>query len=127
MQRFDPPKISGGLLAPATILGTPTEAGLNQKNSTSLTLGTQTAFDFHPPSADLTPCLSRRLNPPASAGLNGARKNLSNLLLNFVIHLLWDFLGEPHDRASIDPHTFMAGYSGYPIPDSGDVSALYLV
>jgi hypothetical protein len=37
------------LLAPATILGTPAEAGLNQKNSTSLTLGTQTAFDFHPP------------------------------------------------------------------------------
>jgi hypothetical protein len=37
------------LLTPATILGTPTEAGLNQKNSTSLTLGTQTAFDFHPP------------------------------------------------------------------------------
>jgi hypothetical protein len=36
------------LLAPATILGTPTEAGLNQKNSTSLTLGTQTAFDFLP-------------------------------------------------------------------------------
>jgi hypothetical protein len=34
------------LLAPATILGTPAEAGLNQKNSTSLTLGTQTAFDF---------------------------------------------------------------------------------
>jgi hypothetical protein len=47
------------LLAPATILGTPAEAGLNQKNSTSLTLGTQTAFD------------------------NGARKNLSNLLLSF--------------------------------------------
>jgi hypothetical protein len=34
------------LLAPATILGTPAEPGLNQKNSTSLTLGTQTAFDF---------------------------------------------------------------------------------
>jgi hypothetical protein len=34
------------LLAPAIILGTPAEAGLNQKNSTSLTLGTQTAFDF---------------------------------------------------------------------------------
>jgi hypothetical protein len=49
------------LLAPATILGTPAEAGLNQKNSTSLTLGTQTAFDM----------------------LNGARKNLSNLLLSF--------------------------------------------
>jgi hypothetical protein len=37
------------LLAPATILGTPVEAGLNQKNSTSLALGTQTAFDFYPP------------------------------------------------------------------------------
>jgi hypothetical protein len=36
-------------LTPATILGTPAEAGLNQKNSTSLTLGTQTAFDFYPP------------------------------------------------------------------------------
>jgi hypothetical protein len=34
------------LLAPATILGTPAETGLNQKNSTSLMLGTQTAFDF---------------------------------------------------------------------------------
>jgi hypothetical protein len=34
------------LLAPVTILGTPAETGLNQKNSTSLTLGTQTAFDF---------------------------------------------------------------------------------
>jgi hypothetical protein len=34
------------LLAPAIILGTPAEAGLNQKNSTSLTLGTQTAFDY---------------------------------------------------------------------------------
>jgi len=37
------------LLAPVTILGTPIKAGLNQKNSTSLTLGTQTAFDFYPP------------------------------------------------------------------------------
>jgi hypothetical protein len=37
------------LFAPATILGVPVAAGLNQKNSTSLTLGTQTAFDFHPP------------------------------------------------------------------------------
>jgi hypothetical protein len=34
------------LLAPVTILGTPAEAGLNQKNSTSLSLATQTAFDF---------------------------------------------------------------------------------
>jgi hypothetical protein len=44
MQRFESP-----LIAPVTILGTPAEAGLNKKNSTSLTLGTQTAFDFHPP------------------------------------------------------------------------------
>jgi hypothetical protein len=44
MQRFE-----SLLIAPVTILGTLTEAGLNQKNSTSLTLGTQTAFDFHPP------------------------------------------------------------------------------
>jgi hypothetical protein len=41
MQRFE-----SLLLAPAIILGTPVEAGLNQKNSTSLTLGIQTAFDF---------------------------------------------------------------------------------
>jgi hypothetical protein len=34
------------LLAPTIILGTPIAAGLNQKNSTSLSLGTQTAFDF---------------------------------------------------------------------------------
>jgi hypothetical protein len=44
LQRFE-----SLLLTPATILGTPTEAGLNQKSSTSHTLGTQTAFDFHPP------------------------------------------------------------------------------
>jgi hypothetical protein len=41
LQRFE-----SILLTPATILGTPAEAGLNQKNSISLTLGTQTAFDF---------------------------------------------------------------------------------
>jgi hypothetical protein len=34
------------LLPTATILGMPVAAGLNQKNSISLTLGTQTAFDF---------------------------------------------------------------------------------
>jgi hypothetical protein len=72
------------LLTPATILGTPVEAGLNQKNSTSLTLGTQTAFDFHPPAADLTPRYSRRLNPKM---LNGVHKNLSNFVLNFVTYL----------------------------------------
>jgi len=44
MQRFE-----SLLFAPAIILGTPAEAGLNQKNSTSLTLGTQTAFDFYLP------------------------------------------------------------------------------
>ncbi len=44
MQRFE-----SLLLAPTIILGTAAEAGLNQKNSTSLRLGTQTAFDFHPP------------------------------------------------------------------------------
>jgi hypothetical protein len=81
LQRFE-----SLLLTPATILGTPTEAGLNQKNSTSLTIGTQTAFDLHPPPADLTPCLSRRLCPKM---LNGARKNLSNLVLNIVTYL-WD-------------------------------------
>jgi len=41
LQRFE-----SLLLTPATILGTPAKAGLNQKNSTSLMLGTQTAFDF---------------------------------------------------------------------------------
>jgi hypothetical protein len=41
MQRFE-----SLLIASATILGTPVEAGLNQNNSTLLTLGTQTAFDF---------------------------------------------------------------------------------
>jgi hypothetical protein len=57
MQRFE-----SLLLAPAIILGTPAEAGLNQKNSTSL----------------------RRLYPKR---LNGARKSLSNLVLNFVTYL----------------------------------------
>jgi hypothetical protein len=77
------------LLAPAIILGTPAKAGLNQKNSTSARLaglGTQTAFDFHPPPADLTPCFSRRLYPKM---LNGTRKKLSNLVLNFATYL-WD-------------------------------------
>jgi hypothetical protein len=67
-------------------LGTPAEAGLNQKNSTSLTLGTQTAFDFYPPQnfGGQAPRNSRRLYPKM---LNGARKNLSNLWLNFVTYL----------------------------------------
>jgi hypothetical protein len=74
------------LLAPATILGTPAEAGLNQKNSTSLALGTQTAFDFYPPknSGGQAPRYSRRLYPKM---LNGARKSLSNLVLDFVTNL----------------------------------------
>jgi hypothetical protein len=90
MQRFE-----SLLLAPASILGTPAEAGLNQKNSTSLTLGTQTAFDFHPPPADLTPRYSRRLYPKM---LNGARKNLSNLLLNFVSHIFIEVVSKPQIR-----------------------------
>jgi hypothetical protein len=49
------------LLAPAIILGTPAEAGLI-----------------------LTPRYSKRLYPKM---LNGARKNLSNLSLSFVIYL----------------------------------------
>jgi hypothetical protein len=65
LQRFE-----SLLLTPATILGTLAEAGLNQKNSTSLTL--------------FTPCVSRRLRPKM---FNGARKNLSNLVLNFVTYL----------------------------------------
>jgi hypothetical protein len=74
------------LLTPATILGTPAEAGLNQKNSTSLTLGTQTAFDFYPPEnvGGQAPRYSRRLYPKM---LNGARKKLSNHGLNFVTYL----------------------------------------
>jgi hypothetical protein len=40
-------------------------AALNQRNSTSLTLGTQTAFDFHPPKivGGQARCFSRRLFP----------------------------------------------------------------
>jgi hypothetical protein len=60
LQRFE-----SLLLLPATILGTPDGAGLNQKNSTSLALGTQTAFDFY---------------PPKNAGG-------SNFVLNFVAYL----------------------------------------
>jgi hypothetical protein len=83
LQRFE-----SLLLTPVTILGTPAEAGLNQKNSTSLTLGTQTAFDFYPPEivGGQAPRYSRRLCPKM---LNGALKNLSNLVLNFVTYL-WD-------------------------------------
>jgi hypothetical protein len=81
LQRFE-----SLLLAAAIILGTPAEAGLNQKNSTSLTLGTQTAFDFYPPKTfgGQAPCYSKRLNPKM---LNGARKNLSNLVLNCGTYL----------------------------------------
>ena len=89
MQRFDPPKPSGELLAPVTTLGTPAEAGLNQKNSTSLTLGTQAAFDLHPPPADLTPHCSRRLNPKMLNGTHNPPEGFggSNLVLNFVSYL----------------------------------------
>jgi hypothetical protein len=58
MQRFE-----SLLLPPTTILGTPAEAGLNQKNSTSLALGTQTAFDF------LRPATAGVLNPKCSMAL----------------------------------------------------------
>jgi hypothetical protein len=73
-------------LTPVTILGTPAEAGLNQKNSTSLTLGTQTAFDFYPPKnvGGQAPRYSRHLYPKM---LNSVRKNLSNLVMNFVTYL----------------------------------------
>jgi hypothetical protein len=86
------------LITPAIILGTLTEAGLYQKNSTSLTLGTQTAFDFCPPQefGGQAPCLSRRLYPPASAGLIGARKNFSNLVSNFESYLQDTILSIPH-------------------------------
>jgi hypothetical protein len=56
MQRFDPPTLCGGLLAPVTILGTPAEAGLNQKNSTSLTLRQLLIFIRHRALADQTVC-----------------------------------------------------------------------
>jgi hypothetical protein len=60
------------LLTPATIEG----------------LGTQTAFDFYPPkiAGGQAPRYSKRLNPKM---LNGARKNLPNLVLSFV-SCLWD-------------------------------------
>jgi hypothetical protein len=69
----------------------PVAAGLNQKNSTSLMLGTRTAFDFHLPSADLTPCCNRPLYPKM---VNGARKNLSNLVSSIIAYL-WDTTPAP--------------------------------
>jgi hypothetical protein len=85
------------LLTPATLLGTPTEAGLNQKNATSLTLGTHTAFDFYPPKfvGGQALYLSRRLYPKM---LNGDRKSLSNLVLNCVTYL-WDTTLYPTSEA----------------------------
>jgi hypothetical protein len=67
------------LLTPASILGMPAEAWLNQKNSTSLTLGTQTAFDFCPPKVfgGQAPRYSSHLCPKM---LDDARKKLSNLV-----------------------------------------------
>jgi hypothetical protein len=83
LQRFE-----SLLLTPATILGTPTEAGLNQKNSTSLSLGTQTAFDFL---------------RPASAGVFVPKCSM-NLVLNFVTYL-WDttleVVSKPHQVIGI--------------------------
>jgi hypothetical protein len=58
LQRFE-----SLLLTPTTILGTPAEAVLNQKNSTSLALGTQTAFDF------LRPATAGVLIPKCSMAL----------------------------------------------------------
>jgi hypothetical protein len=78
------------LLTPATILGTPAEAGLNQKNSTSLTLGTQTAFDFQRPAtagAFIPKCSMARA------------KTFSNLVPSFVTCLQDTTLG--HDMSSI--------------------------
>ena len=67
-------------------------------------LGTQTAFDFHP---DFTPRYSRRLNPKM---LNGARKNLSNLVLNCVTYL-WDttleVVSKPQIRLKSKRHTLI--------------------
>jgi len=88
LQRFE-----SLLLTPAIILGTPAKARLNQKNSTSLWLGTQTAFDFCPPkiAGVQTPRFSRRLKPKM---LKGARKSLPNLVLNCATYL-WDKTLEP--------------------------------
>jgi hypothetical protein len=78
------------LLAPATILVTPAGTGLNQKNSTSLTLGTQTAFDFYPPEnvGGQAPCSSRRLFPKMLNGAHNPPKTYggSNLLLDLVVY-----------------------------------------
>jgi hypothetical protein len=73
----------------------------NQKNSTSLTLGTQTAFDFYPPQnvGGQAPCLSRRLCPKM---LNGACKNLSNLVLNTATYS-WDTTLEVVSKPQIRP------------------------
>jgi hypothetical protein len=102
MKRIDPPKPSGKLLPPAIILGTPAAAGLNQKNSTSLPLGTQTAFDFYPPTvcggfirqrnlADLTPYCNRCLYPKMLNGAPNPPEGFggSNLLSHFVTYF-WD-------------------------------------
>ena len=85
------------LLAPVSLLGTSAAAGLNQKNSTSLTLGTQTAFDFYPPTCSGGQALyyNRRLNPKM---LNGARNppeclGGSNLVLYIIIYF-WDAIRE---------------------------------
>jgi hypothetical protein len=83
MQRFE-----SLLLAPAIILGTPTEAGLNQKNSTSSRLRRDSGlrqlliFIRQRSLADETPRYSRRLYPKM---LNGARKNLSTAIVLAVI------------------------------------------
>jgi hypothetical protein len=62
------------LLTPATILGMPAEAGLNQKNSTSLALGTQTAFDF------LRPATAGIFNPKCSMALAKTFQTLCRIL-----------------------------------------------
>jgi hypothetical protein len=79
------------LLTPATILGTPAEAGLNQKNSTSARLeglGTQTAFDFYPPkiAGGQAPRYSKRLNPKM---LNGARNPKCSMALAKTFQTLY--------------------------------------
>jgi hypothetical protein len=70
MQRFE-----SLLLAPAIILWTPAEAGLNQKNSTSRTLGTQTAFDF------LRPATASVFIPKCSMALAIRQRTLADQTL----------------------------------------------
>ena len=115
--RFDPPRPSAGFFPPPTILGMPVAAGLNQKNSTSLSLGTQTAFDFHPPPADLTPYYNRHLNPKMLNGVHNPPKPCggSNLVSYFVSYF-WDATLEPILKMRIGLQCCVAGRTAGSLP-----------